>query len=201
MNDVAVNRYSDSKVWNTQLIKGMINIMAGLSQMGKNEIKIKSITTGSSYIENINDIIGDNDTDIFAIQINCTKAAQQQLVIVSQLSTIFKILVMAKDKFAETWLNKDYEKHAALAEIGYVIGRSFLSSLLNINNQGFNSFQTTIMIDKAKQMSELIENNILKERREILFTDTTIISNSCNTLRTVFVISGTKELLASGSHQ
>jgi hypothetical protein len=200
MNDVVVSRDTDLKIWNTQLIKGMINVMAGLSQMGKNEIKIKSITTGSSSLENIRDILGDDDTDIFGVQINCTKSVQQQLVIICQLNTVFKILNMVKEKFSETWQEKEYEKHAALGEVGYVIGKSFLSSILNINNQGFNSFQTTIIIDKVKQVSELIASNILQDHKDILFTDTTIIANSSNTLRTVFLITGTKNLLNSSSN-
>jgi hypothetical protein len=194
MNEVADKYYAGARVWNPQLIKGMINVMAGLSQMGNNEIKIKSITTGSSPVESINDLLGDPDADVFGVQINCMKSVQQQLIIVCQLSTIFKVLAMAKDKFAESILDNDFSRQAALAEVGYVIGKSFLYSILNINNQGFNAFQTTILIDKVKQISALMTSDSMHTRKDVFFTDTTIVAKN-DALRTVFLINGTRELL------
>ena len=194
MNEVADKNYAGSRAWNPQLIKGMINVMAGLSQMGSHEIKIKSITTGSSSLESIKDIIGDADSDAFGVQINCLKSVQQQLIIVCQLNTIFKILAMAKNGFVESLYSDDFSRQTALAEVGYVIGKSFLYSILNVTNQGFNAFQTTILIDKVKQISTLITADTLHTRKDIFFTDTTIVANN-NSLRTVFLINGTRELL------
>jgi len=194
MNDVADKYYAGSRVWNPQLIKGMINVMSGLSQMGNNEIKIKSITTGSSPVESIKDILGDADSDVFGVQINCMKSVQQQLIIACQLGTIFKILSMAKDKFAESLSDNNFSRQAALAEVGYVIGKSFLYSIMNINNQGFNAFQTTILIDKVKQITALMSSDTMHTRKDVFFTDTTIVSRN-EALRTVFLINGTRELL------
>jgi hypothetical protein len=194
MNDVIANQYAASRVWNPQLIKGMINVMGGLSQMGSNELKIKSITTGSSPLENIRDLLGDADTDVFGVQINCMKSVQQQLIIVCQLSTIFKVLALAKDKFGESLLDNDFLRQAALAEVGYVIGKSFLYSIMNINNQGFNAFQTTILIDKVKQITELMASDRIHTRKDVFFTDTTIVCRN-EALRTLFLINGTRELL------
>jgi hypothetical protein len=194
MNDVVDKQYAGSRVWNPQLIKGMINVMTGLSQMGGNELKIKSITTGSSPLENIRDLLGDADTDVFGVQINCMKSVQQQLIIVCQLGTIFKVLAMAKDKFAESISDNNFSRQAALAEVGYVIGKSFLYSIMNINNQGFNAFQTTILIDKVKQISALMASDTVHTRKDVFFTDTTIVCKN-DALRTVFLVNGTRELL------
>jgi hypothetical protein len=194
MNDVIANQYAASRVWNPQLIKGMINVMGGLSQMGGNELKIKSITTGSSPLENIKDLLGDADTDVFGVQINCMKSVHQQLIIVCQLSTIFKTLAMAKDKFGDSLLDNDFSRQAALAEVGYVIGKSFLYSIMNINNQGFNAFQTTILIDKVKQITALMASDRIHTRKDVFFTDTTIVCRN-EALRTLFLINGTRELL------
>lgn len=181
--------YKDEmRVWSNLALKGMDNAMAGLATMVNQQIKIKSLSLRQVPVREASDLVGGPEKLVIGIYLTFTGDATGHILLVHQPEVAFAIIDMLLGNAPGSTKSLEEMEQSALAELGNVIGSSYLNAIADSLGLVLRSSPPEVILDMAGAIMDVAVVEIVQESEDVFVSETTFGTDDRQVSGTFLVI-------------
>lgn len=165
--------YKDEmRVWSNLALKGIDNAMSGLATMVNQQIKIKSLSLRQVPAKEAPQLIGGPEKLVIGIYLTFDGDATGHILLVHQPEVAFAIIDMLLGNAPGSTQSLEEMEQSALAELGNVIGSSFLNAIADALGLSLRPSPPDVILDMAGAILDVAVVEILQESEDVFVSET-----------------------------
>jgi chemotaxis protein CheC len=170
-NDLTLNK-DEMRVWSSLVIRGIDSAMSGLATMVNQQIRISSLSLKQVPAKDAPDLLGGSEKLVIGIYLTFTGDAAGHIMLIHQPEIAFAITDILLGNDPGTTRSLQAMEQSALAELGNIIGSSFLNAIADSLGLALRPSPPEVILDMAGAILDIAFVEILQESDDIFVAET-----------------------------
>jgi len=170
--DITLSK-DEMRVWSNLAIKGIDNAMSGLATMVNRQIDIRSLSLRQVPAKDAPAVVGGSDKLVMGIYLTFTGDATGYIVLVHPPEFALTMIDMLLGNDPGSTVNIHEMEQSALAEMGNIIGSSFLNAIADSLGLSLRPSPPEVILDMAGAILDAALAEILQQSDDVILAETT----------------------------